>query len=135
MVNQDAGRFTVWQANTQSKKSEIVAVDKNDKLMSCGLSSSPTLVAQREGPTLSGGAIGGIVVGAVGGLAILAAFGFLIYRRRTSNKATGTVQEPELQPADVKPPTYSMVQEAPQELSTEQFQVIELDSRAVDRNE
>ena len=145
MVNQEAGRFSIWQANTGSKASDIVAVDKENNMVSefCANStddsssgslptSSVTPPPQNEGSKLSGGAIGGIVVGAVGGIAILGAIGFFMYRRRGSGEATtGVTQEPEMQTEDVKPPTYSMVPAEPQELPVDQDNVTELDSRAV----
>jgi hypothetical protein len=87
--------------------------------------SSVTPPPQNEGSKLSGGTIGGIVVGAVGGIAILCTVGFFLYRR--------LAQEPELQTSDVKPPTYSVVQVEPQELPVDKYNVSELDSRAVVR--
>jgi hypothetical protein len=146
MVNQEAGRFSVWQANTGSKTSNIVAVDKQNNMVSefcansTGGSSSATSLPtysvqpppQNEGSKLSGGAIGGIAVGAVGGIAILGAIGFFLYQRRGSGgAATGFAQEPELQTADVKPSTYSIIPAGPQELPVDQYDVTELDSRAV----
>ncbi|KAF2632492.1 hypothetical protein BU25DRAFT_470146 [Macroventuria anomochaeta] len=143
MVNQEAGSFSVWQANTGSKTSEIVAVDKENNMVSefCANSTGPTPLPtssitpspQNEESKLSGGAIGGIVVGVVGGLAILGATGFFLYRRRGSGSATTHVsQESELHTADVKPPTYSMMQTGPQELPVNRYNVLELDGRAVD---
>ncbi|KAJ4311624.1 hypothetical protein N0V94_007852 [Neodidymelliopsis sp. IMI 364377] len=50
--------------------------------------------------------MGGIAVGAVGGIAILGVIGFFLYRRRESGgAATEIAQEPELQTVDVKLPT------------------------------
>ncbi|KAI4915500.1 hypothetical protein J4E90_003945 [Alternaria incomplexa] len=74
MVNQDAGMFSVWQANTGSKTSDIVAVDKQNNVVSefCANSkggspsatslptSSATSPPLKETSKLSGGAIGGI---------------------------------------------------------------------------
>ncbi|KAJ4361028.1 uncharacterized protein N0V89_001597 [Didymosphaeria variabile] len=132
LVNQEAGRFSVWKVNSRSKTSDIVAVDKQNDMVSefcassTGGSSSATSspassvipAPQDKGSKLSGGAIGGIVVGAVGGIVILCTTSFLLYRRRGSGvAATGIVQEPELQTKDVKPPTYSMVPAGPQELA------------------
>lgn len=146
MVNQEAGKFSVWQVNTGSKTSDIVAVDKQNNMVSefCANSTddSPNATSlptssvapfpQSEGSKLSGGVIGGIVVGVVGGIAILSTIGFFLYRRRGSGGAvTGVAQEPELQTVDVKLPTYSMVQAGPQELPVDQHNVTELDSRAV----
>ena len=147
MVNQEAGRFSVWQANTGSKTSDIVAVDKQNNMVSefCtnstgGSSSATSLPTSSVTPPtpngvskLSGGAIGGIVAGAVGGLAILGVIGFFLYRRRGSGDATTHAsQESELHTADVKPPTYSMIQAGPQELPVNRDDVTELDGRAVD---
>ena len=146
MVNQEAGRFSVWQANTAPTDSEIVAVDKASNEVSefCTSSTAPTPPpssstapsAQKENSKLSGGATGGIVVGAVAGLAILGAIGFLIFRRRRSGNATPHVsQEADMHTADVKPPTYSpygMIHEEPQELPGNRNHFTELDGRAVD---
>jgi hypothetical protein len=72
-------------------------------------------------------------VGVLGGIVILGTFGLFLYRRRRSGgAATGVGQEPELQTVDVKSPTYSTVQSEPQELPIYQYNVTELDSRAVD---
>lgn len=147
MVNQEAGRFSVWQVNTGSKTSDIVAVDKQNNMVSefcansSGGSSSATSLPtssiksppQNERSKLSGGTIGGIVVGAVGGIAILGTIGFFLYQRRGSGSdATGMAQEPELQTADVKSCTYSIAPAGPQELPVDQYDVPELDGRSVD---
>jgi hypothetical protein len=148
LFNQEAGKFSIWQANTGSKTSDIVTVDEKNNMVrefcanSTGGSSSATSLPtssvtpppQNEGSKLSGGTIGGIVVGAVGGIAILCTVGFFLYRRRGSGgTATRVAQEPELQTSDVKPPTYSVVQVEPQELPVDKYNVSELDSRAVVR--
>ncbi|KAF2450959.1 acid protease [Karstenula rhodostoma CBS 690.94] len=147
MVNQEAGRFSIWQANTASITSDIVAVDTQNNMVSefCANStggsstatssptSSVTSPPQNEESKLSGSAIGGIVVGAVGGIAVLGTIGFFLYRRQGSHgAATGMAQESELHTEDVKPPTYSMVPAGPQELPVDQYNITELDSRAVD---
>jgi hypothetical protein len=153
MVNQEAGKFTIWQANTGSKASDIVAVDKQNNIISesCvdstgGSTNTKSLPTSSVTPStvppvtpppqkLSAGAIGGIIGGAVGGIAILGAIGFFLYRRRESGGAPIEMgQEPELQRADVKLPTYDMIPANPQELPVYQYNVSELDSRAVDSN-
>ena len=145
MVNQEAGRFSVWQANTGSKTSDIIAVDKQNNMVSefCADSAdssssaipSPTSSAtpppQDEGSSLSGGAIGGIFIGAVGGIAILGAIAFFLYRRRGSG---GAAQETEAQEADVKLPMYSEMPVEPQELPVSQYNVSELDGSAANGN-
>lgn len=146
MVNQEAGRFSIWQANTESKVPDIVAVDEQNNMVrefcanTTGVSPSATSLPapsatpppQDEGSKLSGGAIGGIVAGAVGGIAILGTIGFLLYRRRGSGStATGIAQERELHIADVKPPTYSVMPVGPQELPVDLYNVSELDSRVI----
>ncbi|KAA8626207.1 aspartic-type endopeptidase [Pyrenophora tritici-repentis] len=134
MVNQEAGRFSVWQANTGSKTSEIVAVDKQNNFVSefCADSpdgssktvplptSSSTSPPQTQESKLSGGAIGGIAAGAVGGIAILAIIGFLLHRRRRSgDSATRIAGEQDMETVDVKLPTYSMAPAGPLELPVE----------------
>lgn len=147
MVNQDAGMFSVWQANTGSKTSDIVAVDKQNNVVSefCANSkggspsatslptSSATSPPLKETSKLSGGAIGGIAAGAVGGIVLLGAIGFFLYRRRRSTgAATEVAQEQESQTADVKLPTYSELPVAAHELPEARYHVAELDGRAVD---
>ncbi|CAE7208553.1 hypothetical protein P3342_011036 [Pyrenophora teres f. teres] len=145
MVNQEAGRFSVWQANPQSKTPEIVAVDKQNNMVDefCANSmdgsstteplptSSGTSPPQNQESTLSGGAIGGIAAGAVGGVAIFAIIGFILYRRRTSDVATGVLGEQDMETVDVKLPTYSMAPAGPQELPVDRYDVTELDGRAI----
>ncbi|KAF2847926.1 hypothetical protein T440DRAFT_537853 [Plenodomus tracheiphilus IPT5] len=146
MLNQEAGRFSVWQVNTGSKTSNIVAVNGQNNMINefCanstdGSSSATSLPTSsikppphNETSKLSGGAIGGVVVGGVGGIAILGAIGFFLYwRRGPAGAVTWAAQEPELQTADVKSPTYSMTPTGPQELPVDQYNITELDSRAV----
>jgi hypothetical protein len=148
MVDQEAGKFSVWQVNTGSKNSEIVAVNRQNNMVSefCAnstggsssarsLPTSSTTSPQNEGSELSGGAIGGIVAGALGGFATMGIIGFFWYRRRRPGDAAAEVaQEPELQSVDTKVPTYSMVEAAPQELPVDQYDATELDSRAINKN-
>jgi hypothetical protein len=161
MVNQEAGKFTIWQANTGSKASDIVAVDKQSNVVSesCvdstggstntkSLPTSPVTPPATPPATppvtppvtpppqkLSAGAIGGIIGGAVGGIAILGAIGFFLYRRRgTGGAPAEMVQKSELQGTDVKLPTYDRIPSKPHELPVYQYNVSELDSRAVDSN-
>ncbi|EUC41383.1 hypothetical protein COCMIDRAFT_40423 [Bipolaris oryzae ATCC 44560] len=126
MVNQEAGRFSVWQANTGSRTLDVVAVDKQNNMISefCTNSTgrsidaapSPTsslniLVPTNEASKLSGGLIGGIIVGVLGGLVLLGAIGFILYRRRRlGNAATKAAQKPESQMiTDVKSSTLVVV--------------------------
>jgi hypothetical protein len=148
MVNHDAGKFSVWQANTGSKTSDIVAIDKKHNMVTefcanstgaaSGATSLPTSPAtpppQDERPQMPGGVIGGIIVGALAGIAILGAIGFFLYRRRGSGGAAIPVaEESDSQMVDAKPPaTYSAVPAEPQELSVERYNVMELDGKAVD---
>jgi hypothetical protein len=150
MVNQEAGRFSVWQANTAPMDSEIVAVDKANNEVSdfCTNSAGPTLLpssstapsaqssAQNKSAKLSGGAIGGIVAGAVASLAILGVIGFLLLRRRRSRNATPHVsQEPGMHTADMNSPAWNTngsIYKEPQELPGNRTHVTELDGRAVD---
>lgn len=147
MVNQEAGRFSVWQANTAPTDSKIVAVDKANNEISdfCTNSMAPTHLpssstapsaVQNQNSKLSGGAIGGIVAGAVAGLAILGAIGILLLRRRRSRNATLHVsQEVGMYTADMNPPacdTYGLIYKEPQELPGNRNHVTELDGRALD---
>jgi hypothetical protein len=162
MVNQEAGRFSVWQANTAPTDSKIVAVDKENNEISdfCANSTDPTLLpssstapsaqssTQNKHSKFSGGAIGGIVAGAVASLAILGAIGFLLLRRRRSGNATPHVsREVDMHMANVKElacDDYGVNYEEPQELPGCRNQVTELpgyrnhvtelDGRAVDGN-
>ncbi|KAK2787604.1 hypothetical protein FQN53_005054 [Emmonsiellopsis sp. PD_33] len=115
LVNQDASEFTVWAANP-TRDQDLVGVDtrntvveefcaKNAPLGSSG--SSPSDSPESNGaPTssksLSGGAIAGIVIGAVAGIAILAAGLFLyISKRKKAGSATSSTQlSPKREPAD-----------------------------------
>lgn len=81
--------------------------------------------SEQEGSTLSRGAISGIAVGAVAGLAILCGIGFFLYSRsrRPTRDATAEVQgaATEVIIVDVKPPVYSVEAMGPQELPVEQY--------------
>jgi hypothetical protein len=146
MVNQDAGKFSIWPANTGSKTADIVAVDKQNNMVSdfCVNSTDdspramplPTSSAnpppQKETSKMPGSVIGGIVGGAVAGIAILGAIGLFLYRRRASRgAATHVAPEAELHTIDVKPPTYVTVRTVPQELPGNRYDVTELDSRVI----
>ncbi|KAF3045630.1 hypothetical protein E8E12_010825 [Didymella heteroderae] len=75
MVNQEAERFSVWQASTESRTPDIVAVDGQNNIVdafcvdsmsgspraSSSATASSTPSPENMGPPLSGGAIGGIV--------------------------------------------------------------------------
>jgi hypothetical protein len=144
MVNHDAGRFSVWQANTESKTTDIVALDKQNNFVNkfCTDSSPEALPTSSSEPspplsdersTLSRGAIAGIAVGTAAGLALFCGIGFVFYRRRGSSSAPpgeAREQEPELQTVDMKPVTYSMVTVEPQELPV-QYDATELDGRTL----
>lgn len=147
MVNQEAGKFSVWQANTVSTNSEYVAVDGQNNVVSdfCvdsmagspRASSDPTSILtpspEDKGLPLSGSAIGGIVAGAVGGIVILGTIAFLSYRRRGRvGAARGLTEECGLQTEDVKPPKYDVGMARPQELPVNQYKIAELDSRDID---
>lgn len=145
MVNHDAGRFSVWQANTASRTTDIVALDKQNNVVNqfCTDSSPKALPPNssesppplpEEKSTLSRGSIAGIAVGSAAGLAMLCGIGFVLYRRRRSSSPRTDEtpeQEPESQKVDIKSPTYSMVTVEPQELPV-QYDAAELDGRTLD---
>jgi hypothetical protein len=132
MVNQDAGRFSIWQANTRAGESDIVAFNENSETSHhiCGASSSYT-----GGSKLSAAATAGIVAGAVACIGIMIAIGFfLFYRKRASHGApTEVAHETHSRTTEMKSPTFHLVPPGPEELPADQYDLIELDSGAVDR--
>lgn len=101
LYNQDASQFTLWEASPTTTE-DIVAVDSQNRVVSCTPAVSPTTppVVTSSPPssttsttvnaqqTLSGGAIGGVVVGGVAGVALLCVLlGFYIRRRRNQRRA------------------------------------------------
>lgn len=140
MVNHEAKRFFVWPVNTEAKAADTVAVDKDNNLVNdfCVKSTSPSATPsatpsitpspRNDRSKLSGGAVAGIVVGAVGGIATMSAIGFCFYRR--GRYGNGVTQEPKLQTADAK----LMVPTEPQELPRDQYNANELDGRAADNS-
>lgn len=113
MVNLDAGEFTIWAAYTDSDSEDLVAVDENNRVIQ-DVAACPNTVSPRPSPapapTLSNGAIAGIVVGGVSALALLLAGAWLLRRRRKNRGAeevpasqpSGTVENQLEYPADPK---------------------------------
>ncbi|RJE19215.1 hypothetical protein PHISCL_08440 [Aspergillus sclerotialis] len=89
MVNQDAGTYTFWKASLDTDE-DLVAVDETNKLVDqfCSAadetptSPKPSSPPKNDDDGLSKGAIAGIVVGCVAGVAIIAAMVFFIVARK-----------------------------------------------------
>lgn len=102
MVNQDAGEYTFWEANLD-KGEDLVAVDEKNRQVDqfCSgvngipaTSSPASTLTHRPGNGdggLSKGAIAGVVVGCVAGVALIAGivFFFVVRRRKLQSGPTG----------------------------------------------
>ncbi|OTA70140.1 acid protease [Hypoxylon sp. EC38] len=128
MVDIDSNTFTLWQANPTSD-SKLVGSPSNIECTNQTTSGSGEMPlnysqAPQATPGLSGGSIAGIVVGVVGGVAILGIGLFLYFRRLPSNN---------------KPP-YSLAQElhgSPEvlpEVSGQYHYTYEMDGNTLTRN-
>lgn len=99
MVNLDAGEFTIWAAYTDSNSEDLVAVDENNHVIQ-DVAACPNTAGPRPSPapapTLSNGAIAGIVVRGVAALALLLTGAWLLRRRR---KNRGAGEAPASQPS------------------------------------
>ncbi|KAM0252754.1 hypothetical protein ACHAQJ_007592 [Trichoderma viride] len=148
LVNQDAGEFTLWQANN-TLDSNLVAVDEKNQVLtttqSCGMTTStptPTPTASLEpGPggdkgagektgnhsSLSSGSIAGIVIGVVLAVGVsLGALWWYFVRRRRRDAVEVLVVSETGKPAELE----SRVYQIPQELSSEplRLDLVELPS-------
>jgi hypothetical protein len=92
MVDQDAGTFTLWQANP-SKKQDLVAVTNNRPLASCSADDPavPSSLAsdsdsELSASGLSGGSVAGIFMGVLAFVAGLSLIALLIWRRGRNQK-------------------------------------------------
>ncbi|RAO64781.1 uncharacterized protein BHQ10_000793 [Talaromyces amestolkiae] len=91
-VNQDAGQFTLWKAHTTPNQN-LVGLDEKNQVASAfcsptpsSIASSSTLAPSPQPNGLSGGSIAGIVVGVIGGVALVSGTGFLFLRYQKKNK-------------------------------------------------
>lgn len=92
MVDQDAGTFTLWQANP-STSVDLAVVTREQTGSTCSENSSPVQSSSSPSTsssplgganksTLSGGAIAGVVVGALAILAAITLLAFFLSRRK-----------------------------------------------------
>lgn len=79
MVNQDAGRYTFWEVNLD-KGEDLVAVDEKNRRVDRFCFEVNETPATNDG--LSKGAIAGIVVGCVAGVALIAGIGYFHVARK-----------------------------------------------------
>lgn len=91
MVDHDANKFTLWQANPSASKPNLVPVIAESTDPSCisdGTTGTPSTTATADPPpSISTGAIVGIAVGGAAGLAAFAVAFFLVVRRRRKRLA------------------------------------------------
>lgn len=109
-VDSERGIFNISQAKFSNPmpSSELVAITSIDATNSTADGNSTTTVGSQDaGDGLSGGAIAGIVVGAVGALLILAGVLFWWFRRRRNQTRKWPDAEPAEQGAEnATPPQY-----------------------------
>ncbi|KAJ8130410.1 hypothetical protein O1611_g3216 [Lasiodiplodia mahajangana] len=120
MVDHDAGVFTMWAANP-TRESTLVSVTSADLQANCtnatstepgaaSNSGSPSVPSSNKSTaaTLPGGAIAGVVVGAVAALGIIIAGVYFLYKRRRQNgKTEPTISPPNMSAAAVDKYVYS----------------------------
>lgn len=148
MVNYEANLFSVWQANTAVKASDVVALDNENNMVSeiCAGKTNDSSVDPGDAPSgvptpseeaqppkrLSGRAIGGIVVGAVTAIGALALVAFCFYRHRNKTHAEALIQEePELKMPGNFVPNYTdrhsaIHSKTPLELPADRQHIVEL---------
>ena len=84
MVNQDAGTFSIWQANP-SKNTDLVGVTSKTSATRCNNSSPPARFLPPEEQSdsyLSGGAVAGITISVMAFAASISLVAFFYLRRR-----------------------------------------------------
>ncbi len=101
MINLDAGEFTLWPAYDEATDEQLVAVDeKNNTIQSsalCAATAPPasTSTTPSHGSSLSGGAIAGIAIGALAGIAlILVGVWLFIRHRKTQDPNNALASQP-----------------------------------------
>ena len=95
MVDQDAGTFTLWQANP-SESTDLATVTNAQSAARCDnnpppVKSSPSEEASKTG--LSGGAIAGVVVGVLAFVAVVALSVFFLRRRKRRYSSVPPAQQ------------------------------------------
>ena len=116
MVNYDEEKFTLWQVDAKAEPGAIKAIGENGEIVERFCANASEVIDVAPSPTssgisisistdggLSGGAIAGIVIGAIVAITVIAAFAFIIFRRRRSAKGSGAAVP---NTYDDKPPMY-----------------------------
>lgn len=104
MVDHDANTFTLWQANPSTGRPNLVPVVEESTDQSCATSSgggggattnTPSTPATADPPSsISTGAVVGIAIGSVAGLAAVVVAAFLVLRRRRKKPAARAGGQP-----------------------------------------
>ncbi len=101
MINLDAGEFTLWPAYDEATDEELVAVDENNNPIEssalCTATAPPASTSKTppsSGSSLSGGAIAGIVIGALAGVGILVGAWLFIRHRKKQDHDNALASQP-----------------------------------------